>query len=1199
MFWQVPFANEWGVRVCLALIHSLWIVAALALATAVAGRMWLRARVEWRYVVHVAALMFGLAALPVTFFLLRTGEETARSTIQQKVAETRPVSPSVESVKSVVMINETEAPARERSWGQGTLEAERVNEVDMTRQGWRQRIVPWGVGLYLAGVLAMCVRLLVGVVAVERLRRAARPVVDRATRQMLDRLVQKWRLRCVPAIAVAEQVAVPTVVGLVRPMIFLPVSVLSGLSASELELILAHELAHVWRYDLWVNLLQRLAETVLFFNPALWYLSRRVSALREYCCDELVCRNAGTGVAPVRSEYALALVRVVELAQPGVAARVGLLTLAASGGSPSELRRRVARLVGEPLGEPLRLSRGGALALALAGSAILLAAGWLHAEGKAGGVKGDNGKKVEAEVEVAANYPPPATKADRKVAEARKRTFGLQGLPRVAIRQTYWNSNVSSMKRAPEASLKLMWEALGKDVELEMQRNTQLNLLLAWDGAKFVIGSASNRPADAVQRAWHYEQVRYWNGQEGRIGEASDKNQNVYRYATLDALMENYTASFEFPQIAAAGGRVPWGGPAIVIEELSVDPKLTRYEHVGKEVVVGVECDVYEGPARGERLWIEKSTGLVKAAARYYVHDTIANYYTELIRDVVGRTFVDGNEYREWIKKQSEAVQQKMAAHWSATYWKKSEPGNLSVFSDYREITPGVRWPMHCERITVHPVGNGKSNQYQYIRAEIDATIVSDGFSTDQLAGAARLEEGVHVVDRRFDPEIDYTWSKSIGDEELKAKAQAKLKLKQDKEAEERRINETPINSVADAIGILTEGPKTDPTKVWVRAIKYLVDHKEEAFPAVVKQLDSEKRDHPISKLAFALRAMGDPRAVPVLIRALPKTLLPSRSDYGLLLDDPALIRFIQKNDQDGKVRDGGNYFSYGRAFREVVSALRRLSGQQFNEMELNWVHLAESPAQQEQQRVLFHRVAERWATWWEANWKGLTQDEAFSKVNLPAFKAAASKFAGRKEPPAGEGVKLLDGGSGWIVQAVTESKRRCFVDLDTMREGGWPAELGPVEKVGVDSPEVLTWARREGYDMVGVQYTPPDETTPIYALKPLDMHVWKITKDELRQLPSAMAGKEAYPLSHPTELMVPRRKVERPYDQYSGDAFLFVTREGTAGVIRMTAQVTEVRDSVEGYVAVAVDDEFQPTGVYRGAKIHIQPMTEPAGAGD
>ena len=80
-------------------------------------------------------------------------------------------------------------------------------------------------------------------------------------------------------------------------------------------MILIHELAHVRRHDMWVNLLQRLAEAVLFFNPAAWYLTRRISTLREFCCDEMTCRAMAPVHAHSRREYALALLRVVELAR--------------------------------------------------------------------------------------------------------------------------------------------------------------------------------------------------------------------------------------------------------------------------------------------------------------------------------------------------------------------------------------------------------------------------------------------------------------------------------------------------------------------------------------------------------------------------------------------------------------------------------------------------------------------------------------------------------------------------------------------------------------------------------------------------------------------------------------------------------------------------------------------------------------------
>ncbi len=68
-------------------------------------------------------------------------------------------------------------------------------------------------------------------------------------------------------------------------------TILTGLSTDEFAAILSHELAHIRRYDLWMNLLQRLIESLLFFHPAVWMLSRRVSTEREVCCDDLAVRG--------------------------------------------------------------------------------------------------------------------------------------------------------------------------------------------------------------------------------------------------------------------------------------------------------------------------------------------------------------------------------------------------------------------------------------------------------------------------------------------------------------------------------------------------------------------------------------------------------------------------------------------------------------------------------------------------------------------------------------------------------------------------------------------------------------------------------------------------------------------------------------------------------------------------------------------
>ena len=152
-------------------------------------------------------------------------------------------------------------------------------------------------------------------------------------------------------------VDVPTVVGWLRPAILLPAATLAGLSAAQLEAILAHELAHVRRHDYLASLLQSAVETVLFYHPAVWWVSHRMRVERELCCDDEAVAACGNPV-----EYARALAGLESLrAAPRLAP-------AATGGP---LFERIARLVAAPSGHGLRATRGAAALLG--GAALALA----------------------------------------------------------------------------------------------------------------------------------------------------------------------------------------------------------------------------------------------------------------------------------------------------------------------------------------------------------------------------------------------------------------------------------------------------------------------------------------------------------------------------------------------------------------------------------------------------------------------------------------------------------------------------------------------------------------------------------------------------------------------------------------------------------------------------------------------------------
>jgi uncharacterized protein (TIGR03435 family) len=154
----------------------------------------------------------------------------------------------------------------------------------------------------------------------------------------------------------------PVVIGWLRPVVLLPVAAMAGLTPGQVQAILAHELAHVRRHDAAVNLLQAVVETLLFYHPAVWWVSVRIRIEREHCCDDVALDVSGDALG-----YASALAEL-ESRRAGEPA----LVLAATGGS---LVERVRRVLGTPAARP---ARGGATITVVLVLGLVVIAGGLQ-----------------------------------------------------------------------------------------------------------------------------------------------------------------------------------------------------------------------------------------------------------------------------------------------------------------------------------------------------------------------------------------------------------------------------------------------------------------------------------------------------------------------------------------------------------------------------------------------------------------------------------------------------------------------------------------------------------------------------------------------------------------------------------------------------------------------------------------------------
>jgi beta-lactamase regulating signal transducer with metallopeptidase domain len=210
----------------------------------------------------------------------------------------------------------------------------------------------------------MTLRLLAGFAYVRRLRSYRVATLPARWQQRVDELCAQAGLSRRIQILASALVPSPVVVGYLKPVILLPVSAATGLAPRELEMILAHEVAHVLRQDYLVNLLQALAEVVFFYHPAVWSLSARLRTEREHCCDDVATQLCGDSRTLAQALSSLAELAYIEAYPPR-------LVLAATGSSgQGQLLGRVRRLVTPA--RPAALGGVWATCLTLASAALLV-----------------------------------------------------------------------------------------------------------------------------------------------------------------------------------------------------------------------------------------------------------------------------------------------------------------------------------------------------------------------------------------------------------------------------------------------------------------------------------------------------------------------------------------------------------------------------------------------------------------------------------------------------------------------------------------------------------------------------------------------------------------------------------------------------------------------------------------------------------
>ena len=372
--------QEICVRLTQTLLHFLWEGLAIGLCSLALAWLCRSARARVRYGVHAVGLVLMALSAPVTFALLASADlrpvPGVASSDFQSSPSTQATEPAPELLTPIAAMDGVSPTVSALQEAPEKIDYSVPPTNESPFEFALRAGSPYAACTYLIGVLVMLVRLGCALWGGHRLRRCAEPIRDRQLLLQIRQQAARIGLKFVPVVAYCERIAIPVVSGIFRPVVLLPSWLAAELESVQLLSILAHEMAHIRRFDLLVNLLQRLLETALFFHPAVWIVGRQLSFERENCCDDAVVQAGYKSVL-----YASTLVRMAELClsnrRPiGVAQ---FATLAASGANGSELKRRILRLLGGE--QRLRVTRADSLTLVLMAGMVagLILGVWRHA----------------------------------------------------------------------------------------------------------------------------------------------------------------------------------------------------------------------------------------------------------------------------------------------------------------------------------------------------------------------------------------------------------------------------------------------------------------------------------------------------------------------------------------------------------------------------------------------------------------------------------------------------------------------------------------------------------------------------------------------------------------------------------------------------------------------------------------------------
>ncbi len=372
----------------------------------------------------------------------------------------------------------------------------------------------------------------------------------------------------------------------------------------------------------------------------------------------------------------------------------------------------------------------------------------------------------------------------------------------------------------------------------------------------------------------------------------------------------------------------------------------------------------------------------------------------------------------------------------------------------------------------------------------------------------------------------------------------------------------------------------------WAMTMRSLIQQGSAAVPILSEELDkTDQKDRlMLRSLPFILRGIGDTRAVPALIRAIPRCFGGDGSDMGYRCEDAELLRFMQQHDSTTHHEGMGpdNNYSWGRPVSEVFPTLQQLTGREEGAFTLAFVSAQKNERHNVLGQRLYNQVGQEWAAFWKENGSQFLSDEKYLIVDVIPVPT------GELPPPPRRDVPLRHDsgeGNGKLGSVLSPSGRYVFRDLDTGLNGDLPEQFLDLnrEQRIEQMDEIVAWARLYGFDLMGTEVEQDGVWT--YVLRAIDMEIWEISKDDFDGTDSmdaiTLRGREVDEIIGHFDITTQR------YDYPAAAYFCFVTNNGIQGKMLLGVPVTST-NLIAGF-SDHTKDEFQHAGMYLGRRYALK----------